>query len=1007
MSSLIHQNSSQSPSSLSTITQGNDGAEPGSELKTEFYTREGLWRLVPNGEYIRQPQSIYAQQQNIQNSTNAQQMNANCNGMQISSSESVRIACFKYFKFDEVLSSRNFNLMKNLCIKCAQKKILKNSKKQFGKKKILENSRVHLDSMHDDDDDIIYDEHEISSDEDDQENPKQPVEFHLTQSNLSRTASNSDSNNKSSTTSQHSCKYCSSKINRTNDSNLLIANYNANNILELSPYLDLTIFNYAREIYFYESNDIKTKITNDMKNLVDKKAYRTFMSTCFDQNVTASMLNTLELQNKNNDSKNNATAIREDSLNTVSTSVNLSPNNLSLIIAAGFNKGEIHVFDGFKKEASVFYNNNRLIEKSKVTCIKWLPNSMNLFLVGHASGCIYLYDATNQTQPNVPPTFTKFYQDESFSIFLNPHASSAANTNIIADKIDDVNLNKTPKNSKSFMNTSQSSPSSLQTTPSKLVLSSSNQTPSAVAKNPLLKWSIGSAENSSSEGHNIFTNINSAGVNGVNEMAFSPCGSYLAVVSQDGYLRIFAFAYHNNQQMQIQLLGSMKSYFGGLLCCCWSLDGRYIATGGEDDFVTLFSFSEMRVACRGRGHNSWINICTFDDWTCLTENFDNKSRNRPRKKSNNRSSSINPEWDIAENEQHDDSDLEEFHTTKALKKMNLNQQDLIKPTAASSPHVSVIKSSQIMTKRNPITKKNRTISTLSDFNYSNLDYNLGGSVYYRLASVGQDNQICFWDLTEDVLKEKTNHGRSRLTSMNTPQQPKQHSELPQIIIQPTELQPNAESAKTMGANSQQKSSHSSLVSTARNLFSLKHSDLTKSKSSKSKTAFDENDDHSHKSSSSSSSSSSFFKKHKRNSSLNNSLSHGDKTKASQITLNSYTKKSGTNTINSISEGINSHNHTQHVYNRSMTESGVSLMEKNQKNDHDNLNGKSRALSNNACCFNICPKLHEVPIIEPLICKRIAKERLTDIKFKEDCFITATQDGYVYTWARPELAIKDF
>jgi hypothetical protein len=36
----------------------------------------------------------------------------------------------------------------------------------------------------------------------------------------------------------------------------------------------------------------------------------------------------------------------------------LSPSCLSLILAAGFNKGEIHVFDGFKKEASVFYNNN-------------------------------------------------------------------------------------------------------------------------------------------------------------------------------------------------------------------------------------------------------------------------------------------------------------------------------------------------------------------------------------------------------------------------------------------------------------------------------------------------------------------------------------------------------------------------------------------------------------------------------------------------------------------------
>lgn len=29
----------------------------------------------------------------------------------------------------------------------------------------------------------------------------------------------------------------------------------------------------------------------------------------------------------------------------------------SLIVATGFNKGEIHVFDAFKPDASVFYNN--------------------------------------------------------------------------------------------------------------------------------------------------------------------------------------------------------------------------------------------------------------------------------------------------------------------------------------------------------------------------------------------------------------------------------------------------------------------------------------------------------------------------------------------------------------------------------------------------------------------------------------------------------------------------
>jgi len=116
----------------------------------------------------------------------------------------------------------------------------------------------------------------------------------------------------------------------------------------------------------------------------------------------------------------------------------------------------------------------------------------------------------------------------------------------------------------------------------------------------------------------------SSDLNGVNDLAFSPCGQFLAVVSQDGYLRVFSFAYDGDSgsaassALGIQLKCSMKSYFGGLLCVCWSHDGRYVATGGEDDLITVFAFGDgMRVACRGRGHSSWINAVAFDPWTVL------------------------------------------------------------------------------------------------------------------------------------------------------------------------------------------------------------------------------------------------------------------------------------------------------------------------------------------------------------------------------------------------------
>jgi hypothetical protein len=48
----------------------------------------------------------------------------------------------------------------------------------------------------------------------------------------------------------------------------------------------------------------------------------------------------------------------------------------------------------------------------------------------------------------------------------------------------------------------------------------------------------------------------------------------------------------------------------------------------------------------------------------------------------------------------------------------------------------------------------------------------------------------------------------------------------------------------------------------------------------------------------------------------------------------------------------------------------------------------------------CPRLEDVPILEPLVCKKISHERLTALVFREDCFVAACQEGYVSTWARP-------
>ncbi|XP_039586437.1 dystrophia myotonica WD repeat-containing protein-like [Passer montanus] len=52
---------------------------------------------------------------------------------------------------------------------------------------------------------------------------------------------------------------------------------------------------------------------------------------------------------------------------------------------------------------------------------------------------------------------------------------------------------------------------------------------------------------------------------------------------------------------------------------------------------------------------------------------------------------------------------------------------------------------------------------------------------------------------------------------------------------------------------------------------------------------------------------------------------------------------------------------------------------------------------------LCPRLHEVPLLEPLVCKKIAQERLTVLLFLEDCIVTACQEGLICTWARPGVS----
>ncbi|CAG8562296.1 11217_t:CDS:2 [Funneliformis mosseae] len=100
----------------------------------------------------------------------------------------------------------------------------------------------------------------------------------------------------------------------------------------------------------------------------------------------------------------------------------------------------------------------------------------------------------------------------------------------------------------------------------------------------------------------------------VTAFAFSPDCQHVAIVSVDGCLRIIDF-------VEEVLYDTYSSYFGGLLCVCWSPDGRYVLTGGQDDLVTIWAFREQRIVARCQGHQSWVTGVSFDPWRCDERNY--------------------------------------------------------------------------------------------------------------------------------------------------------------------------------------------------------------------------------------------------------------------------------------------------------------------------------------------------------------------------------------------------
>ncbi|XP_065131166.1 WD repeat-containing protein 20 isoform X4 [Paramisgurnus dabryanus] len=525
------------------------------------------------------------------------------------------------------------------------------------------------------------------------------------------------------------------------------------NVNDQSGNGDRICFNVGRELYFYIYKGVRKAA--DLSKPIDKRIYKGTQPTCHDFN--------------------HLTATAE---------------SVSLLV--GFSAGQVQLIDPIKKETSKLFNEERLIDKSRVTCVKWVPGSESLFLVAHSSGNMYLYNVEH-TCGTTAPHYQLLKQGENYAV----HTCKSKST-----------------------------------------------------RNPLLKWMVGEGA--------------------LNEFAFSPDGKFLACVSQDGFLRVFNFD-------AVELHGTMKSYFGGLLCVCWSPDGKYIVAGGEDDLVTVWSFADCRVIARGHGHKSWVSVVAFDHYTTSVE-----------------------ESDPMEFSGSDEDFQDQIHFGRD--RANSTQSRLSKRNSTDSRPVSVT---------------------------------------YRFGSVGQDTQLCLWDLTEDILFPHLPLSRTRTHTnvMNTSGPPTAGSGgVVAAISAAGAYGSNDGSANNMPGDS--------LPATLPRSNSLPHS-AAGSANSKSGTT-------------------------------DNPIATGVSKFA---TLSLHDRK-------------DRHPEKDHKRNHSMGHIS------SKSSDKLNLLTKTKTDPAKTLGTQLCPRMEDVPLLEPLICKKIAHERLTVLIFLEDCVVTACQEGFICTWARP-------
>lgn len=416
----------------------------------------------------------------------------------------------------------------------------------------------------------------------------------------------------------------------------------------------------------------------------------------------------------------------------------------------------------------------------------------------------------------------------------------------------------------------------------------------------------------------------SIGHGAINSFAFSPDSEHIAIASQDGFLRI----YHFKSQV---FHSRMRSYFGGFLCVCWSPDGCYVVTGGEDDLITVWSFHHKRVVARGEGHQSYITAVAFDPYTTVLPDSAIGTLSR------------------------DNAAVAQTLSSKGSRLSGIDAS-----SAASSPFLGRISSEA----------GDREV------------------VAYRLGSVGQDAQLCLWDLSEDVLKIRRpfTRGRSRPSRMISQPQPPT-AECPPGTMQQKQKINEQDVVDKERENTRRRSDaldkdiHEPLAAT------VAHNDGFLPAGSAAGSDHTQNEEHSP---------STHTTQDEKPKEERESEPPEDRVKEASPASSDQSTDKEKRTRKDREKVKNKKKLTQQMSFHGPVKRVMKLV--GMGGHH---NGRREVSTFETCnSDDIAPKMHEVNLVEPLVAERVDQERLSDLAFREDCIVVASYDGFISLWARP-------